>query len=64
MTGNGQLTTKNHMRYHFFLHYELFFQSLGKEAVQTNMHTTVNVELVIAIQIGCHGLTSKPTPKL
>ena len=29
------------MRYHFFLHYGWFFQNLGKEAVQTFMHTTV-----------------------
>ena len=31
-----------HMRYHFFLHYGWFLQNLGKEAVQTNMHTTVH----------------------
>ena len=30
-----------HMRYHFFVHHELFLQNLGKEAVRTNMHTTV-----------------------
>ena len=30
-----------HMRYHFFLHYGWFLQNLQKEAVQTNMHTTV-----------------------
>ena len=30
------------MRYHFFLHHGLFFQNLGKEAVQTFMHTTVS----------------------
>ena len=29
------------MRYHFFLHYGWFLQNLGKEAVRTNMHTTV-----------------------
>ena len=29
------------MRYHFFLHYGWFFQNFGKEAVRTNMHTTV-----------------------
>ena len=29
------------MRYNFFLHYGWFFQNLGKEAVRTNMHTTV-----------------------
>ena len=32
-----------YMRYHFFLHYGWFFQNLGKEAVRTNMHTTVLV---------------------
>ena len=31
------------MRYHFFLHYGWFFQNLRKEAVQTFMHTTVNL---------------------
>ena len=30
-----------HMRYHFFLHYGWSLQNLGKEAVWTNMHTTV-----------------------
>ena len=30
-----------HMRYIFFLHYGCFPQNLGKEAVRTNMHTTV-----------------------
>ena len=30
-----------HMRCHFFLHYGWFLQNLGKEAVRTNMHTTV-----------------------
>ena len=30
------------MRYHFFLHYGWFFQNLGKEAVWTNMHTSVD----------------------
>ena len=30
-----------HMRYHLFLKYSWFPQNLGKEAVQTNMHTTV-----------------------
>ena len=29
------------MRHHFFLHYGWFLQNLGKEAVRTNMHTTV-----------------------
>ena len=29
------------MRYHLFLHYEWLLQNLGKEAVRTNMHTTV-----------------------
>ena len=33
------------MRYHFFLHYGWFFQNLGKEAVRTFMHTTVNLVL-------------------
>ena len=32
------------MSYHFFLHYGWFFQNLGKEAVRTFMHTTVNHE--------------------
>ena len=31
-----------HMRYHFFVHHEWFLQNLGKEAVRTNMHTTVS----------------------
>ena len=30
-----------HMRYHLFLKYGWFSQNLGKEAVWTNMHTTV-----------------------
>ena len=30
-----------HMRYHFFLHYGWFLQNFGREAVQTNMLTTV-----------------------
>ena len=30
-----------HMRYHLFLQYDWFLQNLGKEAVRTNMHTTV-----------------------
>ena len=29
------------MSYHFFVHHEWFLQNLGKEAVRTNMHTTV-----------------------
>ena len=33
-----------HMRCHFFLHYGWFFQNLGKEAVRTFMHTTVNIQ--------------------
>ena len=33
-----------HMRYHFFVHHEWFLQNLGKEAVRTNMHTTVIIE--------------------
>ena len=32
-----------HMRYHLFLHYGWFLQNLGKEAVRTNMHTTVPI---------------------
>ena len=32
-----------HMRYHFFLHIGHFLQNLGKEAVRTNMHTTVTM---------------------
>ena len=32
-----------YMRYHFFLHYGWFFQNLGKEAVRTFMHTTVQI---------------------
>ena len=31
-----------YMRYHFFLHYGWFLQNLGKKAVLTFMHTTVN----------------------
>ena len=30
-----------HMRYHLFLHYGWFLQNLGKDFIQTNMHTTV-----------------------
>ena len=30
-----------YMGYHFVLHYGWFFQNLGKEALQTSMHTTV-----------------------
>ena len=30
-----------HMRYHFFVHHEWFLQNLGKEAVWTNIYTTV-----------------------
>ena len=32
-----------HMRYHLFLHYGWFLQNLGKDFIQTNMHTTVYV---------------------
>ena len=32
-----------YMKYCFFLHYGWFSQNLGKEAVRTLMHTTVNV---------------------
>ena len=35
------------MRYHFFVHHEWFLQNLGKEAVRTNMHTTVVTGLSI-----------------
>ena len=31
------------MRYHLFLHYGWFLQNLGKDFIQTNMHTTVYV---------------------
>ena len=31
-----------YMRYHFFLHYGWFLQNLGKKAVRTNIHTTVD----------------------
>ena len=34
-----------HMRYHFFLRYGWFLQNLEKEAVRTNMHTTVCTSL-------------------
>ena len=34
---------ENNMRYHLFLQYEWFLQNLGKEAVRTNMHTTVTL---------------------
>ena len=30
------------LMYHFFLHYGWFYQNLGKEAVRSNMHTTVS----------------------
>ena len=30
-----------HMRYHLYLHYGWFLQNLGKDFIQTNMHTTV-----------------------
>ena len=36
-----------HMRYHFFLHYGWFLQNLGKEAVRTNMHTTVGIRWAV-----------------
>ena len=39
-----------HMRYHLFLHYGWFLQNLGKEAVRTNMHTTVSISLVVRWQ--------------
>ena len=29
-----------HMRYHLFLQYRWFLQNLGKDFIQTNMHTT------------------------
>ena len=32
------------MKYHLFLHYGWFLQNLGKEAVRTNMHTTVVIQ--------------------
>ena len=35
-----------HMRYHFFVHHEWFLQNLEKEAVRTNMHTTVYAKLM------------------
>ena len=35
----------NHMRYYLFLQYGWFLQNLGKDFVQINMHTTVNLSL-------------------
>jgi hypothetical protein len=32
-----------HMRCHLFLHYGGFLQNLGKDFIQTNMHTTVHL---------------------
>ena len=32
-----------HMRYHLFLQYGWFLQNLGKDFIQTNMHTTVAI---------------------
>ena len=41
------------MRYDFFLHYGWFFQNLGKEAVRTFMHTTVQFFItVLRLQAG------------
>ena len=37
------------MRYHFFLNYRWFLRNLGKEAVRTNMHTTVHSEFWFCI---------------
>ena len=39
-----------YMRYHFFLHCGWFFQNLGKEAVQTFMHTTVHMKIFFLIE--------------
>ena len=32
-----------HMRYHKFLHYGWLLQNLGKDFIQTNVHTTVTI---------------------
>ena len=44
------------MRYHFFLHYERFFQNLGKEGWRTFMHTTVCIYwyVFIVIALSCY----------
>ena len=39
------------MSYHFFVHHEWFFQNLGKEAVRTNMHTTVALGQMVVLKI-------------
>ena len=38
-----------HMRYQIFLHYGWFPQNLGKDCIQTNMHTTVVTLILILI---------------
>ena len=38
-----QIILAVHMRYHLFLHCGYFLQNLGKDAVRTNMHTTVEI---------------------
>ena len=43
-----------HMRYHLFLHYRWCLQNLGKEAVQTNMHTTVRSSTYQVCNRICH----------
>ena len=50
------------MRYNLFLHYGWFFQNLGKEAVQTNMHTTVLNDLIQFLSSEVS--TSKPVSKM
>jgi hypothetical protein len=36
-----------HMRYHLFLHYGWFLQNLGKDLIQTNMHTTITLARIL-----------------
>jgi hypothetical protein len=39
-------TKRFHMRYHFFLYYGWFLQNFRKDFIQTNMHTTVVLEMI------------------
>ena len=49
------------MRYNFFLHYGWFFQNLGKEAVRTFMHTTVNIVYFWLLRVEIRELSICPT---
>ena len=43
-----------HMSSHLFLHYRWFLQNLGKDLIQTNMHTTIwlTIEYDVLLRIG------------